>query len=407
MEEARRCSERSLLLEAVAAVAPIARAHAPEAEERRTLSLPVVAALRERGLFALATPRELGGFEADPLTQLEVFEAMTRIDTSAGWGLLIGAMQAAMVGAYLPDAAVSRVFPGGARTKTHTPLIAGLLQPVGRAVAVEGGHRVEGRYPFGSGIRHAEWIFTSAIVAGAENAPPGPPSFVSVLVPREDVQVEDTWHVAGLRGSGSDHYVLRDTFVPSNHTCSFPAGARRRGGTAYDLPFVALLAPAHAAFVLGLARRALDEVAVLGAARNKVWRQTTLGETDAFRMDLGRAEAKLSAARAYALDALGACWDRVRSGAALGVEEMMHARLIVSHATDVAAEVVTFAYRSGGGSALYLTSPLQQLLRDVFAATQHVAATDDAFEHAGKVRLGLPVAHPLLAPRALPFAAAP
>jgi alkylation response protein AidB-like acyl-CoA dehydrogenase len=116
-------------------------------------------------------------------------------------------------------------------------------------------------------------------------------------------------------------------------------------------------------------------------------------------MDLGRAEAKLAAARAYAFDAVGGAWDDVRAGRDLEPARWSAVRLATTYVTEIGAEVVAFAYRAGGATALYESSLLQRLFRDAHAATQHIAATDDAYEYAGLVLLGRARPHPLLAPR--------
>lgn len=398
MTDPRRSPERAALLTAVERVRDAALAHADEAERRRTLAPAVVDALHSVGLFAMAAPRALGGAECDPLTQIEVFEAMARIDTSAGWSLMIGAMTTAMAGGYLPDAGAARVFAGA------TPICAGLQQPAGVARRAPGGYVVSGRWPFGSGVRHAGWVLSGAVVepAGAPavaGSPGGPPELLTFAVPAGDVRIEDTWHSSGLRGSGSDHYRVEGVFVPEELTFPFPAAAPRRGGPLYALPFIAFVTPAHVGFALGAARGALDEIIRAAPRRTRLWTGVQLGDHAAFQMDLGRAEAKLGAARAYALAAVGAAWDRVRAGDALSLDDWSAVRLAATYVTEVAAEVISFAYRSGGASALYSTSPLQRYFRDIHAATQHIAATDDAYEAAGRARLGIATPHPFFAPR--------
>lgn len=404
MTEQPPSSCRASLLAAVERVRPIVLAHADEAEERRTLAQPVVDALQSSGLFAMAAPRAVGGAECDPLTQLDVIEAMSRLDTSAGWSLMISAMVSALAGSYLPDAGVRRIFGAADRASGRGgafPLFAGLQQPQGLARRAPGGFVVSGRWPFGSGVQHADWIFTGAVVAPEEgaSAQPGPPSMISFAVEAGRVCIEDTWHASGLKGSGSEHYRMDDVFVPEELTCPFPGAAPRRGGAHFTLPLVALLAPVHIAFALGAARRALDEIAVAAPKRVKVWPGTPLAQHAAFHMDLGCAEAKLAAARAYAFDVVGAMQRRALEGGALTPDGWSAIRVVTTYVTEVAADVASFAYRSGGGTALYTKSPLQRYFRDINAAAQHIAATDDAYEFAGRVRLGLPSPHPLLAPR--------
>lgn len=395
MSEPRRSPERDALLSAVERVRDTAMAHADESERRRTLAPAVVDALRSSGLFAMGAPRAVGGAESDPLTQVEVFEAMTRADTSAGWSLMIGAMTAALAGGYLPDRGAERAF-GGA-----FPIFAGFQAPAGSARRAPGGFVLSGRWPFGSGVRHAGWVFTGAVVE--PESPPAAgsiPEMISAAVPAASLLIEDTWDAAGLRGSGSDHYRMEGVFVPEELTCPFPCAAPRRGGPVFRLPLVAFLTPAHVGFALGAARRALDEVAPAARRRVKAWPQRPLASHAAFQMDLGRAEAKLAAARAYSFDVIGAMWDRALAGQDLSLDDWSAVRLVTTHVTEIAADVVTFAYRSGGGGALHATSPLQRYFRDIHAATQHISATDDAYEFAGRVRLGIAEPHPLLAPRA-------
>lgn len=405
MSDVIRSPERDTLLAAVEEVRAVALAGADEAERLRTLPEATVGALRASGLFTVGAPRELGGAECDPLTQVEVFEAMSRIDTSAGWCLLIGAMCTALAGAYLGDHAVSRIFERG-RTAPHGawPITAGLISPAGMAERVPGGYRVSGRWAFGSGIRHSSWIFTSAVVA-TPGAPPaaGPPEMISLAVPTRRVTIEDTWHVAGLKGTGSCHYSMAEVFVEDDYTCPFPLAPARRGGPLYRLPIIALLTPAHVGFALGVARRALDEITIVARSKVRLWSQAPLLHHQPFQMDLGRAQAKLCAARAFAFEALGSAWATMTGGGALSTEQWSRVRLASTYVTEVAAEVTAEAYRHGGGGALYASSPLQRCFRDIHAATQHVAATDDAYEFAGKVLLGVAEPHPMMAPRPEPL----
>jgi indole-3-acetate monooxygenase len=173
------------LLAAVARVRPVAAAHAEASDRERTLHPAVVAAMRAEGLFGLAAPREVGGDDAPPLAQLAVIEAMAHADSSAGWSLMIGALTTAMMGAYLGDAAVRRVFRDG------VPIAAGQQAPTGRAVPVRGGFEITGRWAFGSGIRHAGWVVSPAVID--TGAPPeGMPPTVTFAVPIEEVEVEAT-----------------------------------------------------------------------------------------------------------------------------------------------------------------------------------------------------------------------
>jgi alkylation response protein AidB-like acyl-CoA dehydrogenase len=381
------------LLAAVARVRPVAAARAEASDREGTLHPEVVAALRAEGLFGFAAPREVGGEGAGPLAQLTVVEATAYADSSAGWALMIGALLTATMGSYLGDTAVRRIFRDG------MPITAGHQVPMGRAVPVAGGFEITGRWAFGSGIRHADWVFCPAVID--TGAPPeGPPPMISFAVPAAAVQIEPTWSTALLRGSGSDHYRLESAFVEEAFTCPFPAAPRRRGGASFELPFVALVAAVHIGFALGVARRALDEVAEQSAPRRVLaWTQTLLRDDRAFRVDFGRASAELAAARALSREVIAATTERVERGDVLTAGDWANVRSAVTYATEVAARATTFALRAGGASSMSAKSVLERCFRDAHAALQHVAASDDAYDLATRVRLGEPAQHVLHLPR--------
>src|SRR6516164_8347838 len=121
---------------------------------------PPLEALRKTRLLRSICPSELGGDEADPLTVMEVLEAVARIDGSAGWTLGILALTSAIAGAFLPVKTAQRIFAKG------VPPMAGMIAPRGKAEPVDGDYRVTGRWAFGSGIYHADWVIAGAFLSG-------------------------------------------------------------------------------------------------------------------------------------------------------------------------------------------------------------------------------------------------
>ena len=195
-----RDAKRTALLQAVDDVRATLAANTDASESLRTLPDASVQALTESGLFAMKCPAELGGAEADPVTQIEVIEAVTYIEPSAGWTLMIGNGSISIVGAFLPDAAIAQIFTGD-----RPPRTAGALMP-GAAAPVEGGYRITGRWSWGSGVRHAEWLAAMALATVAEDAPPKP---LMAVFPAAQAEIDDNWYVAGLKGTGSCDFVGR------------------------------------------------------------------------------------------------------------------------------------------------------------------------------------------------------
>jgi alkylation response protein AidB-like acyl-CoA dehydrogenase len=151
-------SLRDKLLAEVETMAPILTQHAAQLEKLGRLDEPTVETLRKTRLLRFVCPRELGGYEADPVTEMEVLEAVTRIDGSAGWTLGILAITSAFAGAFLPVETAQRIFAKG------VPPMAGMIQARGKAEPVTGGYRVTGRWAFGSGIYHADWVIAGAFL---------------------------------------------------------------------------------------------------------------------------------------------------------------------------------------------------------------------------------------------------
>jgi alkylation response protein AidB-like acyl-CoA dehydrogenase len=173
----------------------------------------------------------------------------------------------------------------------------------------------------------------------------------------------------------------------------------RRGGALFNLPLLAITAPCHIGFALGAAARALDEIVAVARTKPHMWTGGTLGERGSFQRDLGHAQAQLAAARLLGFDAVGTIWRAALENRALSLQEGAAMRAAMVYTTDIAAEVVTLAYRHAGAAAIHNGNPLQRYLRDMLAATQHVAVTDDAYEYAGRAALGMGPVHPTLAPR--------
>lgn len=379
---ADRAETRRALLDAVERAREAVIAGADAGEQLRTLPPATVSVLRDTGLLALKLPAVLGGAEADPVTQLEVIEALTAIDPSAGWCLMVGATTVALPGVFLGDDAVGVMFDGG-----RMPLAAGCYMPTGHAVAEPGGFRITGRWAFASGIRHADWVSGSAWVVREGTQTAERRVFV---VRTSEVDIHDTWHVAGLRGTGSCDFSVKEHFVPEAFTWDIERAQPRRGGAVYRLGLPAFVTNEHAAFALGVARQALDSVTALAASKSRGLKPAPLIARGTFQRFLGEAELRLRAARALAVELNEAAFTTVGIGDRLTARQHAELRSAAVLATEVALEVTARAFRFAGGSAVYDASVLQRCLRDLNAGAQHFMVSDSAYEGLGQLLLGLP-----------------
>jgi len=387
-DAAERADLRAALMEAVDGVRDVVAAGADEAETLRTLPAATVAALEDAGLFRLKLPAVLGGVEADPVTHLEVIEALSYVDSSAGWTAMIGSTSIGMLGAFLADDAAEQVFAG-----ERPPRAAAVTMPGGKAEPVDGGYRLTGRWPFASGVRHAHWVGGAGLVESGGGEPPAYRMFVA---PIEAAEVLDTWHVAGLRGTGSCDFTLTDRFIPESFAFDFLNDPHRRGGALFHIRAPGSMANEHAGFALGVARRALDNVTAIAATKRRGYAmaRTRLAGRSVFQRMLGECDLRLRAARALLIDVYEQAWQAACAGRRVEPRLMAELRANAAFSTAVAADVTTQAFRYAGASALQESSLLQRNLRDINAASQHVTVSDIAYENLGQFLLGFPDADP-------------
>lgn len=382
-----RVEKRQALLQAVDSIRDILAAGADEAETIRTLPQASVAALRESGLFALKLPAVLGGAEADPVTQIEVIEAVSYIDPSTGWSFFIGTGGGSLC-AFWPDEAIAQLFRGG-----RIPTLAGAFKIGGKAVAVDGGYRVTGRWSWASGIRHAEWVAAHVLVERQGSDRPEPRL---VAVPASDLTIHDTWHVAGLKGTGSCDFSMVDCFVPEEFTFDSQTMQPQRGGPLYQLGLPGLLVNELAGFALGVGRRALDAIIDLAHTKHRGYgKQTSLAERAVFQRVLGESDLRLRAARGLIMETFEKAWQTVCAGRRPEPALQVEMSSATTWVTEVALDVATQAFRYGGGTAIHLSNILQRCLRDLQVGASHLMVSDLSYERHGQCLLGLPGVDPM------------
>ncbi len=370
-------------MDAVESVRDTLEAGTQEGEETATLPRASVDALYDSGLLRLKLPHVLGGAEADLVTQLDVLEAVSEIDPSAGWCLMIGAASLGGLGAFLPDEAINEIFVNG-----KPPRTAGVFAPFGTAVPVDSGYQLSGRWSFGSGVGHSEWISAGARVV-ADKA--GYPPQLRVVMPTSDVKIHDNWQVMGLRGTGSCDFSVENLFVPDRFAWDVSLTEPKRGGALYRLGRPGFVTNEHSAFALGVGRRALNAVLDVAQSKTRGYMSVNpLAQRQAFQRTLSECDLRLRAARALNVEILEEAWRTVCNGRPPDPPLQAEMRSCATYTTDVAADVVTQAFRYAGGSALFASSVLQRCLRDINAAAQHQMVSDAAYENHGQFMLGLP-----------------
>ena len=206
------------LVREAAALQPVLRDYHEEIEREQRLPPALVGQLREAGFYKMVIPRTLGGLQVDTLTYLRVVELLAEGAGSVGWNLGNGGV-GQLVTLGLPEDGVHEIY--GKRADT---IIAGTAVPGGgQAVPVAGGYRVTGRWQFGTGCQEASWMLGSFQVIGDDGQPRRHPEGGSLywrgVFARSEVEiVPGSWDVAGLRGTGSFDWTVKDVFLPERRT---------------------------------------------------------------------------------------------------------------------------------------------------------------------------------------------
>ena len=344
-------------------------------------------ALHDGGFMGMWIPRCFGGLETPPVEALEVIEALCYADGSTGWVHMAAQVAMGSAAAYLEPGTAREIF--GRRL----PIIAGQGAANGRAEVDGAGFRLTGKWFYGSGLLHGEYVHTGGVVHenGVPRMLPGTntPDVRIFIVPIRHVELLGNWDVMGLRATGSVDYSITDVFVPEEYTHKQSANIPRQGGSLYRLGISGIGAICHTGFALGTGRRFLDELAKVAIA--PIGRPQPIpqpGGGESFQEQFGLAEAKLRASRAFARETWRDIEATLAAGEPLSVRQGTLFRLALNYATSAITEVCHFAYHYAGGLALR-AGTMQRLFRDMHAGTQHVTTGPGILRECGKELVGL------------------
>src|SRR2546422_3711252 len=316
---------------AAAALQSVIRGYREELEREQRLPKALVEQFHAAGFYSLVIPRELGGLQADPLTYVRVVELLAEAGGSVGWNLANNSI-GQLVTLGLPDEGVHEIYAHGADT-----VIAGTaVMGGGRAVPVDGGYRVTGRWPFGTGCQESAWMLGSfQILDGVEprRSHDGSSVFWRGIFARSEAQiVEGSWEVSGMRATGSFDWTVADVFLPERRTMVH-AGVpldnqwKRWPGVSYALPAQAWVGPHHSAVITGIARAGIDALIELAGEKTPRGRTARLCESPQVQDAVGRADTMLHAGRAYRSATITEVWNTVAAGEETTLDHRARCRL--------------------------------------------------------------------------------
>ncbi len=356
-----------------------------EGEALRHLPADLADDLIATRLFQAWVPAAYGGDQLDVPAVLDAIEEASYHDGSLGWCAMIGATTS-LLAAYLPPEWATVIYGD------PVSCTGGHAMPLGRALPVDGGLRVSGRWQWGSGSDHCTFIGGGCVVVDEEgHRAPRADGLVApfVFFARDEVELLDTWDVMGMRATGSTDYEVHDVVVPEGRWAEPQLGRPVIDAPLYRFPFMAALALGVSAVSIGLGRRAGDELVELAGAKRPAQSSRTLAERPVVQADVARAEAAHRSARAFVREQVAEAWAAAEQGP-LGDLDRRNLRLAATNATIASTHAVGLMYDAAGGSAVYRTSPLERVFRDAHVATQHAMVAPRTLEVLGRVALGLP-----------------
>lgn len=372
---------REEMLRRAAALVPRLRERAAQTEQLRRLPDETVTDFVEAGLLRIGTPERFGGNGLDVDTSFEVTFELGRGCGSSAWCYSVLNNHNWMLG-HWPEQAQEEYFADSPDTLSSS----GFDPSRSRVEVVSGGYRLSGRWSFSSGCDAASWVMVGGL------APGGPHMF---LVPMREAAIVDTWHVTGLRGTGSKDVTVDDVFVPTHRVVELRRmraaetdGWAIHGRASYRVPMFALslglVAP-----VIGMAGGAV-EAFVEQLHGRKMPGGAAMTESVAGQLRLAESSAEADTARSLARLNTRELLDRAARGESFTMLDRARYRRDQVFMVKLATQAIGRLFEAGGGHVLQESNPLQRFHRDALAAAQHMAIRWDTYaEQYSRVALGL------------------
>jgi indole-3-acetate monooxygenase len=373
-----------------AALVPMIEAASDRIEAERRIAPEVIAALHEAGLFRMLLPASFGGGAADVVAFNQVIETIATADASTAW-CLAQQVASTQTASYLEPKVAREIFAGPDGAVAWGP-------PSGaKAVVVDGGYIVNGRWRFASGSEHCPWLGGHCAVVEADGKPrldkQGRPVMRTMLFRKDKATFYDIWHVIGLRGTGSNAYEVTELFVPEAYSYWRDLPADRHGDDPLgNIPLLTLYGMGFSGVALGLARACLE--AFMKLAEKKKPSPThgapvLLRDNAVIQSRVAKATGRLQSGRAYLHDMLHEFWQAATANRAPSLEQRAQLRVAITGSMDQARRVVDFAYHAAGADAIFNGSAFERRFRDMHTVTAQGQAHLSNFEGAGQALFGI------------------
>lgn len=362
-------------------VVDIISAAAPTIDATQRLTPDLLDALHQAQMFRLLVPWDLGGHQVDPATFVSMIETVATADASTAW-ILSQCSICSMAVAYLPHEAGREIVGDDPRA-----VLAWGALPNGKAVREGEGWRISGKWFFASGSRHATWMGGRCPLFTGDGQPvldsKGQQAVRMFLFPRGQADINESWDVIGLRGTGSDSYSVTDLWVPDSRQFDVNVQAEHPG-LLYRIVNRHLFGPGVGGVALGLSRATMDAFRAVAKDERK-----GIKTSAAVQSELGFAEARWRSVRAFLYQALGDMWRDIKAGQPESTAHQINVRCAATLAVHEAKAIIDFAYHEAGASAILDALPFERRVRDMFAVLQHGQSKRNNMEAVGKYMLDM------------------
>jgi 3-hydroxy-9,10-secoandrosta-1,3,5(10)-triene-9,17-dione monooxygenase len=366
---------REDLLHRAELLVPRLRERAASCEKARTIPAETVTDFEEAGFYRIAQPRAYGGYELSPTVIYEVAMILASACPSSGWCMsLISTHNWTL--AMLDPRAAADVWEADSSQRVSSS-----YAPFGKAERVQGGFRVSGRWPWSSGCDHCQWVSLGAKVPGQDG---GPDELQFFLIPRSNYQIDDTWHVAGLQGTGSKDIVVNSAFVPEHRThkaidsyLQQDPGLRTFTAATFRYPLGVVFTFALASPLLGMAKGALATYRSQMLSKSGAFDGAKAIEDPYNRQRVAEAEAAIRGCEMRLQAVFRGLGEYVERGEKVPLELRVSGKWDAQVNAKASIEAVTRLFKAAGGSAIRLSNPMQRYFRDAHAASNHAFLNSD------------------------------
>lgn len=357
--------------------------HREETERLRRLAPEVVDHLKQLGLFRMGLPKHLGGWEDNPVEVLKAYELLSCAEAAIAWSVWNNHL-ACTFGRFLDVESMNEVY----NNPDH--VYANSARPEGVAEIVEGGYNISGRWTLVSGCELSDWFVLRCLVTG-EGLPSslGPGAKLKLFfLPKEAVTIIDTWHVGGLRGTGSHDVEVKNYFVKEAFAVDFESNVAI--DTPYSrLPIGCLNSAGNAALALGIFKAAYDDLMKICAEKVTPGKNPDLRDRERIQSVAARSRVALNSLRAQLHNSVSVLWEEAKNGNRYSDIQLADVWSASVHVAETSRTMVSEIYAAAGTVSLYTKNKIERAHRDIYAVLQHGIIQPHWMNLAGQAYLGL------------------